>query len=345
MWVEIAKNTFESNDSRGFYFILNLLTWNPGGSVSRYNVYVDSRDVDKTENYRNLSIDDKKLLDEEFDAFITSNGKVSYLISEDNNSNTIFNLEEAIRFFIQPLSIILENNKNDASFIRAIIYHFDQTTADGKQVLVDFMHNGWLQFENAGGCTNVENFIEGKLQSFNELAAKNNSDNHKYLRCIVILDSDTEFDGQPKKSQYLKLESYLHKKNITNYHFLEKRMMENYMPNEVVNSISDKSTKAWIDVYNTLSDKQKDYLNYKSGFSKEKDEHGVRKPIKAEILALYPLDKTNFDHLDTGLNYANFKENFPSLFESSGLVNKFTLKNRANSDELERILAKLKNLI
>lgn len=345
MWVEIAKNTFETKDSKGFYFILNLLTWNPGNSVSRYNIYVDSRDVNTTANYANLSNEDKKLLDDEFDAFWTTNANVSYYISEQNTNNTTFNLEEAIRFFIQPASVILENNKNDSAFVRAIIHHFDPKIGSGNQALVDFMNNGWIQFENAGGCTNVENFIEGKLQSFNELAAKNGTLNHKYLRCMVILDSDKEFATQAKKQEYIKLEAYLRSKDITNFHLLEKRMMENYMPDEVIDSIDDKNTKVWIDVYRILTAEQKDFLNYKSGFSKEKDDTGVRKPLKTEILALYNIDKTNFDKLDKGLNYAHFKDNFPTLFVKSGLVNKFTLKRRANSDELERILSKIRNLI
>lgn len=344
MWIEIAKNTFETKDSKGFYFILNLLTWNPGASVPRYNVYVDSRDVAHTDNYSNLNIDDKKLLDDEFDAYWTTNANVSYRITDQNQGTTSFNLEEAIRFFIQPASIILENNKNDSSFVRAIIYHFDAKTARGNQILVDFVNNGWIQFENAGGCTNVANFIEGKLQSFNELAARNGTDPQKYLRCMVLLDSDKEFATQPKKSDYVKLEAYLRSKGITNFHFLEKRMMENYMPDEVIDSISETKTKPWIDVYKTLSQEQKDFLNYKSGFSKEQDDKGVRKPLKAEILALYNIDKANFDHLDRGLNYAHFKDTFPNLFISSGHVNKFTLNNRANSNELERILSKIKNL-
>jgi hypothetical protein len=35
-----------------------------------------------------------------------------------------FNIEEAIIFLNQPVSIILENNKNDSEFILAIIKHF-----------------------------------------------------------------------------------------------------------------------------------------------------------------------------------------------------------------------------
>ncbi|MBS1519475.1 MAG: hypothetical protein JST50_00650 [Bacteroidetes bacterium] len=345
MWIEITSDIFETKDSKSFYFIFNLLTWNPSGSVARYNIYTDSRDVSETENYQNLNTDDKKLLDDEFDAYITSNGKIRYTITNNNKGNYSFNLDEAIRFFIQPASIILENNKNDAAFIQAIVHHFEARNSYGAQALMDHINNGWIQFENAGGCSNVENFIEGKLQSFNDLSVKNNAYNYKYVRCMVILDSDKEYSGEGQKPGYTKLESYLISKNLLNYHFLEKRMMENYMPDEVIESLRNNKTVAWINVYNILNDEQKNFLNYKSGFSKEKDEKGIRKPLKAEISALYAISKANFDILDNGLNYPNFKENFPALFLSSGHVNKFTLKTRAGNDELERVLDKMKSLI
>lgn len=346
MWIEIAKDAFASKDTKGFYFVLNLLTWSPANSVSRYNVYVDSRDVMDTENYKNLSRQDKELLDDEFAAFVTTNGKIIYRISEEKYAgDTTYNIEEAIRFFIQPASIILENSKNDASFVRAVIYHFDQPIATGQRVLSEYIQNGWIQFENAGGCLNVENFIEGKLQSFNELALKNGADNHKYIRCMVLLDSDKEYPTQEQKPQYARLVKYLTEKQINNFHILEKRMMENYMPDEVIEKINGQSLKAWIDVYKTLSNEQKDFLNYKSGFPKETDEKGVRKPIKTEIHALYDIDNTNFDILDKGLKFPNFKDAFPGLFESDALVNKHTLKARANSDELERIIVKVRKLI
>jgi hypothetical protein len=92
-----------------------------------------------------------------------------------------------------------------------------------------------------------------------------------------------------------------------------------------------------------LSDEQKDYLNYKRGFSKEKDDQGNRKELKPEIRSLYSnLSESNFKILDEGFKYPHFKDNFPNLFVSSPHVNNFTLKTRANSDELQLILEKIK---
>jgi hypothetical protein len=150
---------------------------------------------------------------------------------------------------------------------------------------------------------------------------------------------------QKQKAQYKMLKSYLNSKKIA-YHFLEKRMMENYMPDEVYETITDRTLQRWIQVYKHLSDEQKDFLNITNGFPKEFDEHKIRKPIKTELLDLFKnLSKTNFDIVDEGFKYKDFKNEFPKFFMEHHSVYKESLKKRAHSDELERILQKIKDLL
>ena len=92
-----------------------------------------------------------------------------------------FSIDEGIRYLAQPLTIIMENNNNDAKFIDTLIecYH--------RYDLQKAMAEGWLTCDNAGGCSNVPNLIRRML--------KQNGDKSKFLRCFVILDSDAFYPG------------------------------------------------------------------------------------------------------------------------------------------------------
>jgi hypothetical protein len=100
-------------------------------------------------------------------------------IIESNSSSTTFNLEEAKRYFNQPLIIILENRLNDSYFLNAIISNFKNRSKTIKRHL----ENGWLDYGNGGGLDNITNEIKAMMNSFNNLP----KENHKYLRCFVLI--------------------------------------------------------------------------------------------------------------------------------------------------------------
>ena len=345
MWVEIKKDIFEKSDFKSICYILQLLSWFPYGSISRYNLLVDAESIKNTDNYTKLITtfsEFKELIDSEFNDFVNNTAHVNFQISTLNqkNKSTIFNIEESVRFFNQPLCIILENSKNDAYFVKAIIFHFDT-----KGRVREHLQNGWLKFENAGGCTNLENFIEGELKAFEDLAAKNKKNTSDYYKAFVILDSDKEFPNQPNKHDLL-LE-ILDSLNIQ-HHILQKRMMENYMPDDVIieieNGLSKSTLKQWIDVYKHLNHEQKDYLKYYDGFNEKVNSLDYLHP---EVKSLYIDQRSNFDILKHGFKFKGkeFKNEFPLLFLNSPRVNRNSLKTRANSNELETILQKINDLI
>ncbi len=227
-----------------------------------------------------------------------------------------------------------------------MIKYFDNTGETGKlQKPVD---NGWIQFENAGGCTNVENFIKGKLQSFNNLSCQNNKSNSMYLRCFVLLDSDKEYPNAPIKTTYQNLLLFLNENKVTS-HILEKRCMENYMPDDVLSYIANTpELKKWFEAYFHLSHEQKDFLNISSGFSK-KNQDAIpitqRNELKQEIQDLYSnLSPANYEILDKGFKFANFKTEFPQKFFHHQ-VHKTSLQERCNSDELQEIIDKMTALL
>ena len=333
MIVEIKEDIFKGNDFKGLNYLIQILTYK-----QRYQLFVDWSIINSTELYQKFDIDDQQEIEASYNKIITEGTESKYIISENKNS-CYFNIEEAIRFFIQPVSIILENSLNDQYLLRAIIKYFDNTGEVQRQ-----LDNGWIQFENAGGCGNVENFIKGKLQSFNNYT----KNKHIYLRCFVLLDSDKEYPNAPIKKTYDNLLLFLNTHHVIN-HILEKRCMENYMPKEVFDYIANTSElKNWLAAYDYLSMEQKNFLNISIGFSK-KDKAGtsinLRSSLEPKIKELYSdVSESNYEELDRGFKLANFKTEFPKQFEHHQ-VHKNTLQGRCGNNEFQDILDKISALL
>ena len=357
MVVEIKEDIFSGRDFKGLNFLIQILTYK-----QRYGLFVDIPLIKKTELYNKLDEDDKKEIEENFNKIINEGLVTNYYVSTECIDNQ-FNIEEAIRYFSQPISIILENSLNDQYFVNAIIKNFDK-----KGDLKKHLENSWIQFENAGGCSNVENFIKGKLQSFNNLHLKYAKPNHKYLRCFVLLDSDKEFPSSGKKPAYIKLEPFLDANGVKK-HILAKRCMENYMPDDVYDAIANTPQLIrWVNVYKhpSFSETQKDYLNIHDGFPKQvevkkksgrqtrREKQGKththkkrerRDELELGVKSLFAsVSDTNFAILDLGFKFPNFKTEFPKRFESIEVYKK-SMEARAGSNELQEILDKITELL
>ena len=333
MIIEIKAELFNNGDFKGLNYLIQTLTYK-----QRYELFVEWSIIKDTEYWQKLDFDDQNEIEDNYNRIIQEGTEAKYFIAINNGQNDYFTIEEAIRFFNQPVSIVLENSLNDQYFLSAIIKHFDTTKKIQKQ-----LEKGCIQFENAGGCTNVINFIKGKLQSFDNFP----KDNHIYLRCFVLLDSDKEYPNAPQKEHYEnKLLPFLNDNNISN-HILEKRCMENYMPDEVFYDIANTSElNNWFDIYTNLSISQKNYLNINKGFSK-KNKDGTskkqRNELKQEIQYLYvDISQANYEILDKGFKLRDFKTEFPKKFNHQQ-VNKSTLQGGTN--EFQEIIDKIVTLL
>lgn len=354
MWIEICKDTFEISDFKSLNFLHQILSWYPSESFPRYNVFVDTNKVLDTDNFKNIAKNDgsfKELLDVEFNYYITTkpkNQRKDYYVTYKKEVNC-FNVEESIRFFNQPVSIILENNKNDSSFILAIINYFGKLNEKNKAK--EHIDNGWLKFENAGGCSNIPNFIEGFLNQFENISLQNSRPVSDYFRGLIIMDSDKEFESQSPK--YNNILVKLERLGILedDIHVLKKRTMENYLPDEafeeLLSSFESNPTRnreliKWIKAYIHLTSVQKDYINIAKGKLS-----GTKEPVPQELKNLFPSTSENFSILDDGFKYKkdNFKNEFPKLFLNLGQVNKYTLEQKSNSDELQIIMGKIYKLL
>jgi hypothetical protein len=387
MWINITKDTFDNSKFKSVNYLYQIISYKPEiNQKPRYNIVIDVEKVKNSSNFQLLKTIEPSLeefLEAEFNVY--ANGSdIPYQITSKKGKHN-FNEEEAIIFLSQPVSVVLENNKNDAAFILAIIKHFGNNDEYNKPQ--EHIDNGWLVFENAGGCGNIPNFLEGFLNKFKALAKKNNRNIFDYFRGIIIVDSDKEYSIQPIKDEHKSLLKKIEAlnfevSNIINestgeiinnnikFHILEKRMMENYLPKEVfeeikrqIDRLSIQDLKDWLDVYLTLkNNEQLDFINIPNGFppSENKFANENRKSIPAEILNLFKLQisDTNFKKLDKGFGFKGFDDNGNLKSSKEGsfknempkwfqkeLITKKNLKERAGNDELERIVSKINQLL
>lgn len=327
MIIEIKPNIFEDNQNlKDVNYLLNIFSEN-----RRYDYFCEYSLIKGTSLFNNLLKLNKDLIEEYFNRFVgESNLKIGYTVSKVS-SETEFNFEEAKIFFNQPFIVILENSLNDGYFIDQVITAFKKK---GK-VIRRHKKNNWLKYGNGGGCTNIPNFIEGEKKNFKDLP----KENHKYLKCFVLIDSDKRFptDVRPERDKLFK---YLTENNIP-YHELTKREMENYLPDEVI-SLIDKNDE-YIKAYLSLSPTQKDYFDIEKGFEDKNlnsFDQGVKDlydGLSNEVISIFRKKKMNID---------NFKTEFPKLFEQAKQEN---LKNRtnhqSNPSEIEDILGKITKLL
>jgi hypothetical protein len=348
MLVEIKPDIFGGKDFKGINYLVQISSYR-----NRIELVVDLPKVKQTPYYQRLDSDDRALLEQNFMSYMTSQSQIvnskdsftdaAYFVTNNSNADNEFDLQEANIFFEQKLSILLENNLNDSHFIRAIISHFDQK---GRATVI--MESGGLLFDNAGGCKNYKNFISARLATYAALPKKP----ELYLRCIVILDSDRTHPSQNLEANHETLIKDLNSWGVP-YHILEKRMMENYMPDEVFDEYISGVNAPWIEARKYLSEVQKDHLSIPNGFTKKGANNvslELRTDLPVDIQSLFDgISTTNFDILDKGLQIGNFKRNFPEKFITSHNVHRNTLLNRIanqnNTNELQEILNKITKLL
>ncbi|WP_294333420.1 hypothetical protein [uncultured Chryseobacterium sp.] len=377
MWINITKNTFQNSDFKGLNFLYQIISYKPTSSIKpRYNIAIDTEKVKNSVNFQLLKTIEPSLeefLEAEYNVYVNGTDIPYKVTSQKGNQN--YTIEEAIVFFNQPVSIVLENNKNDASFILAVIKHFGND--NGYNKVQDHIDNGWLVFENAGGCANIPNFMEGFLRKFKILAAKNSRNLFDYFRGIMIIDSDKEYQNQPIKPAHKTILDKLHgllidisgvldaSDLLTNQnrsiHILEKRMMENYLPKEVFQEIirqnsvrSNSDLKDWLDIYlNLIAEEQLDFINIPDG-----NLYGNHSTVPTELNTLWGNLGGNFAKLNQGFKFYGFKTNgrlksskegsfkseMPNWFKKA-FVTKQNLETRDGNGELQRVLDKIATLL
>lgn len=363
MKVRIDKSVFaDATDEmrqQELNFLLNIIIYK-----NRYKLMVSDAEVLGSDGFSTLTQTEKKIIEEGLiDAITGSQTSADCEVAKNGSMEDdlkIFTPEEAIIYLLQPLSIILENGLNDAHFMNAIFRWFDPTGE-----LVRRVEEGWIRFENAGGCSNVKNFLMARINVY--------GGRRKFLNSYVLLDGDRRYpaDAEPEK-KYRKLKETLDGWGV-GYHELEKRSMENYMPDEAMNGFATAETLAWIKAYHTLTAEQKDCFCIAEGFAKDisreqhravkrkesllrkKDLHlrrvsYVRRYLPNEEKTFYSsVSKGNFLHLEHGLPVKNFKVSFPEKYGDNTVTYRVNMLSRTSHQrdplELEHIVSDIRAMI
>lgn len=295
----------------------------------RYTYFCEFAEIRESELFLNLPYTERELAEQHYNRVIQESIKPNYSVSEIR-SDIDFNILEAKRFFNQPFIIILENNRNDGYFVNSLLSAFVDESAEINRHKI----NGWVEYGNAGGCGNIKNYIEERKSQFTVLP----KEECRYLRLYVLIDSDKKYP-KDKSAARIQLEEYLQENSVP-FHILEKREVENYIPDEILESID--GFDDYINAYMSLDPVAKDYFDIERGF-----ENKNRNSLAESIKDLYQdLTDENYRALKKKMNYKNIKSEFPKLFIGA---TKDQLKERTahqeDPNELENILKEITKLL
>lgn len=344
MKVRIDKSVFADATNEAnlmeLSFLLHIIIYK-----HRYELKVSDAEVLDSDSFSKLTQTEQKIIKEEITQTImaSSTNADCEVMSDGDAEDTkkVFSPSEAIIYLLQPLSVILENGLNDSHFIKALFQLFDNTGE-----LMRRTNEGWIRFENAGGCSNVRNFITSRIKTY--------GDKQKFLNCYVLLDGDRRYPSDPEPGKkYNRLLSDLNNWKVGN-HVLEKRSMENYMTDEAMESFRNVENQGWISAYLTMNAGQKDLFSIAEGFTKDiNKEQKATVRHKESLLTTKDLNrrkmsyvrgflpiaeqnfygsisKGNFLHLEKGLKMKDFKVKFPEKFGDGVVTYKTNMLRRTS---------------
>lgn len=333
MLFSFTKELFEVDDN---IKILNKI-WYVHSENHRF-FQSDIDDIEATEQsqwFQELNDTEKTVYQTAIAATVNSVGKKTVDIGKG------YTPEEAWHFLLEPVRIILENGVNDAPFLHSLFRCFKQ---DSKQI-VRKIENRLLTFEMGGG-SGIRHTLEGLMNGLNIGCLTKPS--HEYLRSFVIIDSDKSYPNEELKQGAVNLINFLEEHGI-NYHVLEKREMENYLPNDAYDDVA--CNREFIDAYLRLTPEQQDYFDLEKGLP---DINFDRLPNEIQSLFedVSSEDKKILRKNDlrkfTGSRYDDFKSNFPKLFHSAKVTKARLIektKHQTDPLELTAIINKVRELL
>ncbi len=259
-----------------------------------------------------------------------------------------FSLNEINEYLHTAATIVVENGKNDGCFVRAIMKYFTPLINFEEQ-----LSNRSVDIDPAGGSG-----AKSRIEYFLDI----HHNQPKYLRHLVIVDGDKRFPGDNTYESYRTQQNddeYFQSKTVF-YHILEKRTMENYMPDEVYSSQRNVFGDSWVDAYLRLTEEQKDYYYIAVGFLKDvpknvrKDTNLNKDRTQLQPVAIQDLYSTVSDgDYQVLLNKPDiggtFKNEFPRYYNDSQVTMDSLLRRSprkpTGKSELEEIAEKIKQLL
>ncbi len=298
---------------------------------NRYEFYVVDEDIFKSEWNIGARKDKKDFLKKNFvSSAYRTNGKRLKIGTENNDSDNIFTLYDGYIFLDAPVLIFIENSYYDGKCYLGLLSKFK--SADK---ITEFYNKRWLEFKNCGGKDGAINQVNAVLKTFRKEALEN----HKYVRAILIKDSDKKTPTDVvNHDEFI---DYFTSKNII-VHTLEKREIENYLPLDTLESQVEKIGLEKINALKDFSPLQLDYYDYEKGFNINS---------KKKLDEFYEdISGDNYESLKLGLSKAGFrtKSEIPKLFYHHSITKELLLERCKHQDtpkELEILIEKINELL
>ncbi len=290
--------------------------------------------------YKALNDINRKLINESIIQSISGLKQKSKVVIITNESGDGYTLVEGEKYLAQPLTIILENSLHDGYFFDSLLKCF---SGESKKI-IQHKDERWVKY-GMGSGSSIMQVIDTELKSFS--SAIFTKPKYKYLHFFVLIDSDKKSKDEDLNHSKLDLIKYLEENEIQ-FHVLEKREIENYLPNEAFVEITDNSD--YISAYLSLTAEQKDFFDIEKGlmnkpFVKLDDNiQSLYSDIPDEHKKLFR--KESLKNINGKKN--NFKTYFPKIFDSSQVTRKSLQKRVSHQDdpnELLNILKKVNELL
>jgi hypothetical protein len=259
------------------------------------------------------------------------------LENENDLVKDIYSVKDGNILLQNNVMVFIENGTSDRLFLKSIFDNFVECSEIQKA-----FQNRWIEYVGTGGKNEIIKELNNEFRKFR----KENLFNEKYIRAVVILDSDRRFPNDKLSDSHQKLLEYCSEKGIE-CHVLEKREMENYIPNEAFEDFKHKDDNI-VTSYFQLNDLQQYYYDFQDGFKGKnlnKLDYGIQDLYNNLTPANEGILRTGFDG---SLPDFSSKKELPKLFNHKN-VNRETLMNRCSSqqdkNELFSIIDKINNLL
>jgi len=260
-------------------------------------------------------------------------------------SDNVYSIDEIINFSNQTFLIIVEDYNSDRKFFNCLLRLFKD---ESKKISL-YRGKMKLEFFNGGGST-ITRIIEGKVQELLERQLNPNKNN----RLFILLDSDKFHPKASLKKEDSDLTEFCDSYNIA-YHIFEKREIENYMPDFLIQRLKHGNNDSFIDSFLELNDRQRDYFDLEKGFNGK----NVRN-LEDEIQTFFPDQKLNnslrVHNWDRKVAGNSFKNYVAELWSDSELTKEMLLErcehhsddpdiHPHNKRELPDLLKKISDLL
>lgn len=249
---------------------------------------------------------------------------------ENNIKSKIYSLHDGYLYLENNLIIFVENATSDRLFLNSIFKNFIPE-CDNINIAI---RNRWINIIGPGGKNEIKKTINNELRKYRS----EKSCNDIYVRAIVIIDSDKKFPDDDIGKAQIELEQYCVDKNIV-CHILSKREIENYIPFEAFEHLSDKSI---VKEYKKLTNEQSSFYDLEKGFGvkleNQKDE--IKELFRGINVTQEGILRDGFKSID-GFNP---KQEIPKLFNNKNISRK-SLADKCDDNELLEIINEINKLL